>query len=315
VFVNMDRDAQPLLDYLDPIPTIFAPFQPEHLRYTFLKAVPMPCNWKTAIDGFLEAYHVPGTHPQLHRDDRSNLNLISMAELERRGWSPTTVYERTANYASVGRKKGQLDAKKDPSRRPIDESRVDPRMAVAMSVQYIYTDMKALETERSYRAAEELKTADVPEGMSAGEYFMELYREYSLREGYDWPEITAEQWAAAGTAWHIFPNSILLPNQGSFFMYRARPNGLDPDSCIFELGGLHQVPVAEYDKPHDFEPQYFDDYRQADLGVVWEQDLGNAENVTVGMHSPSFDGHRLSTAQEMTIWNHHRVADRYLWNT
>ncbi len=47
--------------------------------------------------------------------------------------------------------------------------------------------------------------------------------------------------------------------------------------------------------------------------MVWEQDLDNSINVTIGMHSPSFDGHRLSEEQEMTIYNHHRVADRYLW--
>jgi Rieske 2Fe-2S family protein len=33
----------------------------------------------------------------------------------------------------------------------------------------------------------------------------------------------------------------------------------------------------------------------------------------VGMHSPSFDGHRLSEEQEMTIYNHHRVADRFIF--
>ena len=43
------------------------------------------------------------------------------------------------------------------------------------------------------------------------------------------------------------------------------------------------------------------------------EDIGNALDVTIGMHSPSFDGHRLSMGQEMTIYNHHRVADRYLW--
>ena len=41
--------------------------------------------------------------------------------------------------------------------------------------------------------------------------------------------------------------------------------------------------------------------------------MRNAKEVTVGMHSPSYDGHRLSEAQEMTIYNHHRVADRFLW--
>ena len=43
------------------------------------------------------------------------------------------------------------------------------------------------------------------------------------------------------------------------------------------------------------------------------QDMRNAKNVTVGMHSPGYDGHRLSEAQEMTIYNHHRVADRYIF--
>ncbi len=112
----------------------------------------------------------------------------------------------------------------------------------------------------------------------------------------------------------MFPNTILLPNQGCIIGYRARPNGKDPDSCLFEMFSLEQIPVADYDKKiTDFAPQYFDDYLDADLGEVLTQDLDNSENVTVGMHSPSFDGHRLSTAQEMTIYNHHRAADHYLW--
>ena len=59
--------------------------------------------------------------------------------------------------------------------------------------------------------------------------------------------------------------------------------------------------------------QHFDDYHDADLGDVFTQDMRNAKNVTVGMHSPGYDGHRLSEAQEMTIYNHHRVADRYIF--
>src|SRR5262245_33817127 len=75
VFINMDLDAEPLLDYLDPIPTVCEPFQFEHMRYRWHKGVILPCNWKTVLDGFLEAYHVPGTHPQLGRYDKTNKNL------------------------------------------------------------------------------------------------------------------------------------------------------------------------------------------------------------------------------------------------
>jgi Rieske 2Fe-2S family protein len=270
----------------------------------------LPCNWKTALDGFLEAYHVAGTHPQLYRFDKSNTNIASMKELENRMWAPTTVYERHAHYSSVGPKK--KDTAKDPANRGTGGV-TDERLSVALSVQYIADDMRGLENERSWRAAEVLKTAEVPEGMTAGQYYLRLYKELSLAEGYDWPDITPQQWAEAGTAWNVFPNTILLPNQGSVFGYRARPNGLDPDSCLFEIFSLDQVPVADYDKKRDFQPQFFEDFREADLGEIFTQDLTNAKEVTVGMHSPSFDGHRLSEEQEMTVYNHHRVADRFLW--
>ncbi len=78
--------------------------------------------------------------------------------------------------------------------------------------------------------------------------------------------ITAEQCAIAGTAWHVFPNTILLPNQGCVIGYRARPGGNDPDSCLFEMFSLDQIPVADYDKKVDFEPQLFDDHGDADVG-------------------------------------------------
>ncbi|WP_307781832.1 aromatic ring-hydroxylating dioxygenase subunit alpha [Streptomyces sp. MBT65] len=310
VFINMDPEAKPLLEYLDPIPRIFAPFQFENMRYRWHKSVLLPCNWKTALDGFLEAYHVAGTHPQLYRFDKSNTNIASMKELENRMWAPTTVYERHAHYSSVGPKK--KDTAKDPANRGTGGV-TDERLSVALSVQYIADDMRGLENERSWRAAEALKTAEVPEGMTAGQYYLQLYKELSLAEGYDWPDITPQQWAEAGTAWNVFPNTILLPNQGSVFGYRARPVGLDPDSCVFEIFSLDQVPVADYDKKRDFQPQFFEDFREADLGEIFTQDLMNAKEVTVGMHSPSFDGHRLSEDQEMTIYNHHRVADRFLW--
>ncbi|ODU06048.1 MAG: hypothetical protein ABS81_05755 [Pseudonocardia sp. SCN 72-86] len=315
VFVNMDRDAVPLLQHLDPIARIFEPFHYENMRIRWQKGVILPCNWKTALDGFLEAYHVAGTHPQLHRLDKSNTNIASLKELENRTWSPTTTYERHAHYSSVGQTKNSTDGgnnRKDPLKRGSDGI-PDPRHAFAASVQYIYDDMRGLENERSWRAAEALKTAELPDGVTAGQRFMQIYQDLVVSEGYEWNDITPEQWAEAGTAWNVFPNSILLPNQGSSFMYRARPHGDDPDVCLFEIFGLDQIPAADYDKKWENEPRIFDSYEDADMGEVFTQDLRNAWEVTVGMHSPSFDGHRLSEDQEMTIYNHHRVADRYLW--
>ncbi|NLD77389.1 MAG: aromatic ring-hydroxylating dioxygenase subunit alpha [Acidimicrobiales bacterium] len=314
VFICMDDEAPPLLEYLSPIPDVVSPFGLGNMRIRWFKSTIAHCNWKTVLDGFLEGYHIPGTHPQLNRSTRDNLNPATMKEIDIRAWSPTSVYERHSMYQSLGVKRKQSNRlDKDPARRP-GAGGDDPRAGIANAVEYIYEELRALETERSVRAAQILRETELPEGKSAGQVHLEIYRQLAIDEGLDWAEIEPKQWAAAGTAWHIFPNMIVLPNQGSSLVYRARPNGMDPDSSLFEVMCLEQVPVADYDKKIDVVPEFHEDYRQGDLGRILTQDLDNTENITVGMHSPSFDGHRLSTEQEMTIWNHHRVADRYLWD-
>jgi nitrite reductase/ring-hydroxylating ferredoxin subunit len=316
VFINMDPNAESLLEYLDPIPSVFAPFQFEHMRIKWLKGTIIPCNWKTVLDGFLEAYHLPGTHPQLGRWDKSNMNIVSMKELDQRIWSPTAVFGKFARYASENQKQARLasvGSNQAPHQARDAAEPTDERLVVANGVLYMNWALRALHADYEVRAAQELKTADVPAGMTTREYFRQLSKEHALAQGLEWPAITADQFAAAGTAWHVFPNTILLPNQGNVIGYRARPYGLDPDRCIYEAFCLEQIPVADYDRKWDFEPEFFADWTQGDWGAILTQDLANSEDVTVGMHSPSFDGHRLSTAQEMTIFNHHRAADHFLW--
>jgi hypothetical protein len=43
------------------------PFQFEKMRYRWRRRCTFDCNWKVAMEAFIETYHVEGTHPQLIR--------------------------------------------------------------------------------------------------------------------------------------------------------------------------------------------------------------------------------------------------------
>lgn len=65
VFINMDPDAEPLLDYLGPFAEHFSGRWNPADRYVALHVQKtLPANWKAAQEAFLEAYHVLETHPQ-----------------------------------------------------------------------------------------------------------------------------------------------------------------------------------------------------------------------------------------------------------
>jgi hypothetical protein len=98
---------------------------------------------------------------------------------------------------------------------------------------------------------------------------------------------------------------------GCCLTYRARPNGMDPNSCIFDVQGLELPPA---DGLPTAAPQFFDDWHDGEMGEILTQDFSNMSEVTAGIHSRGYDGHRLNTAQEMTIWNYHRAIDGYLFD-
>ncbi len=66
VFINMDPDARPLLDYLEVVPEHFGRWWSFDEWYTHVHVQKeLSCNWKTAQEAFMEAYHTPVVHPEM----------------------------------------------------------------------------------------------------------------------------------------------------------------------------------------------------------------------------------------------------------
>ena len=64
-WVNLDDDAPPLRDCIEPFATVMDAWKLEAMHAEWWRAFRLPVNWKLAEEAFMEQYHVLETHPQL----------------------------------------------------------------------------------------------------------------------------------------------------------------------------------------------------------------------------------------------------------
>ena len=291
VFVCMDEHAETLEEYLEPAASLLAPFEFEKMRYVWRKRITMPCNWKVALEAFNEGYHVQTTHRQLlpYFDD--------LTYSEARGKHGMFGYAPTALFGL-------------PSPR-LGDQKADLRQGLYLFNKEIWDTLKATATEEMLAAGERLM--DLPE--DADPYtvyaaFAQFHRAESAKRNRPHPDVPVETLMAAGTDWHIFPNLVFLHQPTNMLWYRARPNGDDPDSCIFEINVIERF--AEGDEPQQVEVEVADDWRSVDWGLILAQDFQNMGEVQKGMKSRAFKGARTTPVQERALSNFHETLHHYL---
>jgi len=64
IFVNLDPQCGPLLEWLGTLVDEFQQFDIDRLRPAAMKSYEVECNWKLTMDAFLEVYHIKGIHPK-----------------------------------------------------------------------------------------------------------------------------------------------------------------------------------------------------------------------------------------------------------
>lgn len=295
VFVNMDEDAPSLAEHLTPVDEILAPFEFDRMRFRWYKSTVLPCNWKTAVDAFNEAYHVPATHPQLlpYSDERT--------EAQTAGFHGG--FRNVPDSLGVG----------VPSPHLTTAERRSPKELVLGFHNVLETQLAAIYSRRDWEAAQRIPD-EVPDGASNMEVMMQVMgwqAQAAIEDGAGWPDISMEQFMAAGADWQVFPNAIFIPYADGLLFYRTRPNGDDPDSCIHDVWSL--VRYAEGKAP-PLERQRFGDWRDHDdWGRILTQDFHNMEAMQKGMKSRGFTGLRTNTRQERAIPNYHRGIRQYLF--
>jgi len=295
IWVNMDPDCEPLRDYLEPAASLLDPFQFDNMRYRFRQWVEFDCNWKVALEAFMEPYHVAATHPQ----------LLKYGDFY--AWSKAQGLHGNDGYDAP-------DAEGDDSAATTTVHRTgkgdDARAMMAQMQKEFWDTVGASTTQVMVDAAARL-LEELPEDTPASEvhhHWLESCKPDYKAMGVDWPEISDEQMGEAGLAWHLFPNMGIIQGPVFALYYRTRPLGTDPHKCIYEAVAIERFPEGEAPETEwvHAEPT------EENWRMVIAQDFSNMELVQQGLRSRGFRGNLPNPHQERKVTNLHRNLARYM---
>lgn len=289
IYINMDPNSGSLKDWMGRAGEILNHFDLDKMRYKWRQWAIYPCNWKTAIEAFLEPYHVAGTHTQLlaYGDYYA---LSKQYDLH----SVSSYDTRDAKF--------QMSESAGTTRAGIGD---DPRVSTYELIRENYETVNfAASTETLVAAAKRL-VDELPEGTPAQQviaHWMASARKDDAARGVIWPEIPPAIMAESGLAWGLFPNQNILHGVTFALAYRVRPYGDDPNKCIFESYALERFPEGEEPKTE----WVYADPTAENWGSVLAQDFANMEFVHKGMKSSGFRGPLPNPHQEQKVINLHR---------
>ncbi len=288
VWVSLDPGAPPLLEYLDPLPALLAPYQLHRLRMrTYLSTV-LPANWKVAVDAFNEGYHVQGTHPQI-------LPWTDDVSLD---------YEPLGIHSHYGRLPNARRQLRPSPRLGLSEGEYDEGEILESFIRGLgglfYKDERAL--------VEEIR-ATPQDGATMLSRYQKGRRALLAARGVAVEEFADNQLTSANDV-YFFPNMVGPIYPGIAIVFRVRPNGIAPDSCIKDTWFLEWP--QEGDIPKRAQRRFYPDWTERDWGEITNQDYANMGHVQTGMTSRGGPGLRLNRRQEVNIMHMHRVIDRYL---
>jgi nitrite reductase/ring-hydroxylating ferredoxin subunit len=285
VFINFDDDARPLRECMGGLAERFDTRGLDKLRAEWWYATVLPANWKLAMEAFMEGYHVPRTHPQLH-------SLLP------------SLYNSMYGQFTIGT--GQ----------PVNpnQSARDNILAQFKHLELLSEGMAGLVHAKEVEIARQLLDVELPDDPNQAviKWFAILQDQITKQlgaRGEPVPDLNAVAVAAPVKAVEfVFPHYFLLPFFSSVSSYRIRPLG--PESCLFELWSLTTYPQGK--EPEPIMAPVMLPYDSDKFPPIPRQDYSNIPRQQLGLHAKGFEFMRLSKDIEGLISNYQRLIDRYL---
>lgn len=290
VFVNpAGVDAPPLREYLGAVADQLDPYHLDRMRATMSISTDLACNWKVAVEAFLEVYHVQGIHPQL------------MPMLD----DVNTAYELIGPHSRMIVPFGV------PSMRL--EHVDDIEVYEAFSARSGSNVLNRQDASGKVAATAGVDDLFDEEGNFTGEenlrrHLIERTAELGRQLGHDYSGLSADQ-LIDDYHYLIFPGLVFNTHAGGFLLFRIRPHATDPDRCWFDLWRFAWP--DEYAPAPEPVTNVWVDQGAGSFGQVLDQDFANLPNVQRGLHSSSLRFVTLSS-QEVRVAHIHTAVDSYL---
>lgn len=284
VFINMDLNAPTLAEYLGPVAKSHIDAWQLENRYVYLHVSKrLPCNWKLAIDAFLEAYHVIETHPQVAPSNGdANTQYDVYGEHVNRFISPLGV--------------------------------VSPHLYGKISEQDVLNQFTLGDS-----SAVGATKFTVKDGGTARAVMAEMFRGmFEQATNTDLSKVSDSELLDC-FSYTVFPNVFLFPGISLPMVYRFRPDPRDHRKCIYEVLFLRPVP-KDGNRPMPAEPIHLQDHQSfceaegmdPGFGAILDQDTDNLVLQQEGLEASAKPGLTLGNYQEIRVRHFERAVDKYV---
>lgn len=274
VFVNLDVDAMPLLDYLEEMPADAKWCRLADFRCYATMTIDVDANWKTIADGYSETYHIQTLHPELHRcmDD---------------------VYAPQKIWGHTGKSEQLYGIPSPHLKQPLSDDEVWDA--------YVCTQGALMGVEEGTPLPD-----DREPGASVADVIAARTRAFAASRGVDLQWADTEQIMRLHQ-YNVFPNMTLLMNADHLTVMTSHP-GSDPDHGeLVMLLWTRMTPDAPRATPVDVRMTA----DEAHPGLVLTQDISVLAGLQRGLHQPGLTHLTLSN-EERRVINMHRNLERYL---
>jgi phenylpropionate dioxygenase-like ring-hydroxylating dioxygenase large terminal subunit len=279
VFVTVDSAAPSLEDYLEILPEHFASWDlgDRYLAAHVVRVV--PCNWKVALEAFIESYHTVAVHPQLLKTSGDTQTQYDVYEGVRHVNRMITPVGIASEHLEAG----------------VAEQDI-------LDAMFLTKDDAAV----------------VPDGGSARQVLADrTRRQLAERTGGDYSSITDCE-ALDAIEYFVFPNFVPWAGYTTPLVYRFRPHDDDHSSAVMDVMLLEPMPVSGPRPPAAPTRHLAAGQRWADapelgyLGRILDQDTATLARVQRGLESASGPDVTLARYQESRIRHFHATLGEYL---